>query len=94
MLPDYKYSVGDNVTLIDGRGDHHPLWVSSMNKWIGCNGVITEAHQRRDGDVQYQVRFLGQDDDRECWWGLGRWLEPVSPFAQSDELDMFFSELK
>lgn len=90
-----KFHTGDPVVLLDGkRISPHPLWVSSMDKFVGCVGIICEVLTKfDDGMTRYNVMFSREDGSREDWYALERWLNPSQTLYSSDELNDFFEEI-
>lgn len=90
-----KFRTGDQVVLLDGKRTFpHPLWVSSMDKFVGCVGIIREVLTKFDDEMtRYNVMFDKEDGRHEDWFALERWLSPAQAPYCSDEINDFFEEI-
>ena len=95
-----KFRTGDQVVLLDGRFTLHPLWVPSMDKFVGSVGIVVKRDTASSIETyQYLIEFdlstslgTGSVVGRR-WWVLEQWIEPMCQLSDSCELYSFFEEI-
>ena len=104
-----KFRTGDQVVLLDGRrtfphplwassdepANTHPLWVPSMDKFVGSVGTVVKRDTASSTETyQYLIEFDGTGSViARRWWVLEQWIEPMCQLSDSGELYSFFEEI-
>lgn len=94
---EYKYSIGDTVTLLNGWDIEEELemagvdrdnvsFTDEMYELIGHEGTIVDTGSY-DNYPTYTIEF----EDGTTWYVNEEWIEPIQRFDQSNpELDSLF----